>query len=86
MVLDERGGYKKPDKRPADSGLFIVFGEGRGTIIRFVLLLDLSCWPGKGVDGADEQNDYFYPRGILHREGVGRSWVINNTSNISGVE
>jgi hypothetical protein len=26
--------------------------------------------------GADEQGDYFYPRGILHREGAGRSWAI----------
>ena len=36
--------------------------------------------------GTDERNDYFYPRGILHREGAGRSWAMNNTSNIPGVE
>ena len=35
---------------------------------------------------ADEQDDYFDPRGILHREGAGRSWAMNNTSNTSGVE
>lgn len=38
------------------------------------------------VFGADEQHDYFYPRGILHREGAGRSWAITNTSNIPGVD
>jgi hypothetical protein len=38
------------------------------------------------VFGTDEQNDYFYPRGILHREGAGRSRAMNNTSNIPGVE
>lgn len=42
--------------------------------------------PNQGGDGCDEQNDYFCPRGILHREGAGRSWAINNTSNSSGVE
>ncbi|MFC1911399.1 hypothetical protein ACFLXM_01835 [Chloroflexota bacterium] len=25
------------------------------------------------IFGADEQDDYYYPRGILHREGAGRS-------------
>ena len=55
------GSYKKLEKRPADAGLFIVFGT-------------------------DEQHDYFYPRGILHREGAGRSWAITNTSNIPGVD
>jgi len=38
------------------------------------------------VFGAGGQDDYFYPRGILHREGAGRSWAIKNTSNTSGVE
>ena len=61
MVVAERGSYKKLEKRPADAGLFVIFGAG-------------------------EQNDYFHPRGILHREGAGRSWAINNTSNILGVE
>jgi len=36
--------------------------------------------------GADEQDDYFCPRSILHREGAGRSWAMNNTPNASGVE
>jgi hypothetical protein len=40
MVLAERDSYKKLEKRPANEGLFIVFGAGRGNIIRFVL------WPG----------------------------------------
>jgi hypothetical protein len=61
MVLDERDGCKKLEKRPGNAGLFIVFGT-------------------------DEQDDYLYPRGILHREGAGRSRVMNNTSNIPGVE
>ncbi len=52
---------RKLEKRPANAGLFIVFG-------------------------ADGQDDYFYPRGVLHRESAGRSWAIRNTSNISGVE
>jgi len=38
------------------------------------------------VFGTDEQDDYFCPRGTLHREGAGRSWEMNDTSNISGVE
>jgi len=36
--------------------------------------------------GADEQDDYLCPWSILRKEGDGRSWAINNTSNISGVE
>ncbi len=36
--------------------------------------------------GADERDDYLCPWSILHREGAGRSWAINNTSNIPGVE
>jgi len=51
MVVDDRGSYRKLEKRPAGIGLFIVFG-------------------------ADEQDDYFYPRGILHRERAGRSWAV----------
>ena len=39
-----------------------------------------------GVDGTDEQDDYICPRSILHREAGGRSWAINNTPNVSGVE
>jgi len=36
--------------------------------------------------GADEQDDYLCPWSILHREGGGRSWAMNNTPNVSGVE
>jgi len=86
MVLDERGSYKKLEKRPANAGLFIVFDTGQGIIASVLLPLDLSRWPRRGVAGADEQDDYFYPRGILHREGAGRSWAIKNTSNVSEVE
>ena len=28
------------------------------------------------IFGSDEQDDYFYPRGILHRERAGRSWAV----------
>jgi hypothetical protein len=38
------------------------------------------------VFGLHEQDDYFCPRGILHRGSAGRSWARRNTSNISGVE
>jgi hypothetical protein len=38
------------------------------------------------VDGADEQEYYLCPWSILCKEGDGRSWAINNTSNLSGVE
>ena len=62
------------------------FGDGRGSITRFVLLPGLSRWQGKGVDGADEQDYYLCPWSILHKEGGGRSWVINNTSNLPGVD
>jgi hypothetical protein len=51
MVVDDRGSYRKLEKRPAKMGLFVVLGGG-------------------------EQDDCFYPRGILHREGAGRSWAI----------
>jgi len=40
----------------------------------------------EGSGWADKQNDYFCPWSILHKEGDGRSWAINNTSNVSGVE
>jgi hypothetical protein len=61
MVLDERHSCKKLERRPANAGLFIVFGT-------------------------DEQNDYLCPCSILHQENAGRSWAMNNTSNIYGVE
>lgn len=64
----------------------LVFSTGQGTIASLILPLDSSRWRGKEADGTDQQNDYFYPRGILHQEGAGRSWAITNTSNISGVE
>jgi len=64
----------------------LVFGTGKGTAASFLPPLDSSRWRGKEADGADEQNDYFYPRRILHREGAGRSWATKNTSNICGVE
>ena len=38
------------------------------------------------VDGRDEQDDYPCPWNTLHRESDGRSWAMNNTSNIPGVE
>jgi hypothetical protein len=46
---------------------------------------DLQMTVSSLVFGADEQDDYFCPRSILHREGAGRSWAMNNTSNVSGV-
>ena len=64
----------------------LVFGTGKGTAASFLPPLDSSRWRGKEADGADEQNDYFYPRRILHREGAGRSWATKNTSNLCGVE
>ena len=36
--------------------------------------------------GADEQDYYLCPCNSLHKEGDGRSWAINNTSNLPGVE
>jgi hypothetical protein len=53
--------------------------------------LDLSycpvCHTGQGWGRkADEQDYYLCPWNILCKEGDGRSWAINNTSNISGVE
>ena len=36
--------------------------------------------------GVDDQNDYLCPWSILRKEGGGRSWAINNTSNVSEVE
>ena len=63
------------------------FGDGRESMTRFILLPSLSrCQVITGQDGADEQDDYLCPWSILHKEGGGRSWAINNTSNPSGVE
>ena len=36
--------------------------------------------------GADEQDYYLCPWKTLHKEGDGRSWAINNTSNLPEVE
>ena len=36
--------------------------------------------------GADEQDYYLCPWSILCKESEGRSWAINNTSNLTGVE
>jgi hypothetical protein len=33
-----------------------------------------------------EQDNYPCPRNTLHREGDGRSWAMNNTPNLPGVE
>jgi hypothetical protein len=38
------------------------------------------------VAGADEQDYYLCPRSILRKGGNGRSWAINNTSNLPEVE
>ena len=48
----------------------------------------LVCYAGResGVDGCDEQDDYLCPWNTLHRESDGRSWAMNNTSNLPGVE
>jgi len=63
------------------------FGDGRESMTRFILLPRSSrCRVITGQDGADGEDHYRCPRGILHREGAGRSWAIENTSNISGVE
>ena len=86
MWRHESDNYKNLGKRPAEAGLFIGFGDGGGSITPFVFLPGLSHWPGKGVDGADEQDYYLCPWSILCKEGDGRSWTINNTSNIPGVE
>jgi hypothetical protein len=45
MVLAERDSYKKLEKRPANEGLFIVFGAGRGNITRFLLPPGFCRWP-----------------------------------------
>jgi len=66
VELDESDSYKNLEKRPAGAGLFISFGDGRGSIILSVLLLGLSRWRGKGVDGADEQDHYLCPWSTLH--------------------
>jgi hypothetical protein len=39
-----------------------------------------------GGDSGDEQDNYPCPWNTLHKESDGRSWAINNTSNLPGVE
>jgi hypothetical protein len=48
--------------------------------------MELKALTKSGTALIDEQNDYLCPWGILHREGAGRSWAMNNTPNVSGVE
>ena len=53
--------------------------------------LDLSycpvCHAGQGWGRKANEHDYYLcPWNILCKEGDGRSWAINNTSNISGVD
>jgi hypothetical protein len=63
------------------------FGDGRENMTRFILIPRLSrCQANAGQGGADGQDHYRCPCGALHREGDGRSWAINNTPNVSGVE
>ncbi len=63
------------------------FGDGRGSMTRFILQPRLSrCQVITGQDGADGQNHYRCPCSALDNEGGGRSWAMNNTSNVSGVE
>ena len=63
------------------------FGDGRESMTRFILLpRSPRCRVISGQDGVDKQDDYLCPWSILHREGGGRSWAMNNTSNICGVE
>jgi hypothetical protein len=38
---------------------------------------DLNLQVSSLVFGLNEQDDYFYPRGPLHRESTGRSWAAN---------
>jgi hypothetical protein len=84
--LDESGSRENLERRPANAGLFISFGDGGASSTRFGLLRGFSRWPGKRVAGVDEQDDYLCPWSILRKESGGRSWAINNTSNVSGVE
>jgi hypothetical protein len=59
------------------------FGDGRGSMTRFTLLPRLSrCQATAGHDGTDGHDDYLCPCSILHKEGAGRSWAINDTSNV----
>jgi len=47
----------------------------------------LVCHGGQGWGWkANEQDYYLCPWNTLHKEGDGRSWAINNTSNLLGVE
>ncbi|MGB5925364.1 MAG: hypothetical protein WBH01_04640 [Dehalococcoidia bacterium] len=63
------------------------FGDGRESMTRFSLLPSLSrCQVITGRDGADGEDHYRCPCGALGNEGAGRSWVLNNTSNVSGVD
>jgi hypothetical protein len=47
---------------------------------------DLSLQVSSLVSGLNTQYDYSYPRGTLHRGSTGRSWAVNNTSNVYEVE
>jgi hypothetical protein len=63
------------------------FGDGRENMTRFILLPSLSRRQVIiGQDGADGEDHYRCPCGALGNEGTGRSWAMNNTSNVSGVE
>jgi len=57
----------------------------RGTVVPKQSLRGMRL-PRPFSGARNNSTDYFYPRGILHREGAGRSWALNNTSNIPEVE
>jgi len=86
MELDESGSYKNLGKRPAGAGLFISFGDGREASPDSSYCLVCPAGKGRGWMGLTSRTTISAHEAFSDKEGDGRSWGINNTSNLSGVE
>ena len=69
-------------RKPVSSLVSAVAGEASPD-----LSYCLVCHGGEGWRWKANEHDYYLcPWNTLHKEGNGRSWAINNTSNLPGVE
>jgi len=73
-------------KRPAGAGLFISFGDGREASPDSSYCLVCPAGKGRGWMGLTSRTTISAHEAFSDKEGDGRSWGINNTSNLSGVE
>jgi hypothetical protein len=68
-----------------------LMGKGKLTTIQLVKQLSTGqsskeIATPRQVGARNDSTDYPCPRSTLHSESCGRSWAMNNTSNLPGVE